>query len=419
MLRKFLRFEQIVYPLWRRKVHPLLKPLSDSFFSRRYPVYADRQPPQTARHMARFLHDWDILPAADLQSLVHALETTTVRIEHVEPTQRPQRHDGSPLRIPAQWAHSERILMSWGRMYPALWPMHAQMVEAISEVALAEVLLPSELWARAVAVYLEERGKAVTDNVQFLVLRTDDVWIRDYGPLIGVDEQGSRVAVDATYAVLPQYPQADDNGMTARWAAHHGIAVQALDLHTEGGNLWSDGQGTLLMSSQIFYSNRYHNRDSLLAYLHRIFDFQKAIITPRLTLEITGHIDLLAKLVNAQTVFVGQASSGSTEEVLRKTKRLFERETNAAGERYQVIELPTPPLYLNWFTHQIRRAYTNALTINGRVLVPQFSIAQDDLALRIYEQHMPGYDIIPIDSTMGINGGGSVHCMTKEVPLVG
>jgi len=234
---------------------------------------------------------------------------------------------------------------------------------------------------------------------------------------MGVDAQGHRVALNPTYDVLPQYPQRDDNGMGARWAAHHDIALQPLALHTEGGNLWSDGQGTLIMSSQIFYSNPYYTRETLLAYLHSLFDFEKVIITPRLTLEETGHVDLLVKLATPDTVFISAAQSFSTEEVLRKTKRLFQRERNAAGTPYQIAELPTPSLYLNWFNFTIRRAYTNALTINGCVLVPVFGIKQDDIALRTYEKYMPDYNIIPIDSSVGINGGGAVHCMTKEVPM--
>jgi agmatine deiminase len=302
-------------------------------------------------------------------------------------------------------------------MYPTVWKMHAQMAEAISQVAIAEILLPTELWARAIAVYLEARGRANMANVHFTVLRTNDIWIRDYGPIMGIAKDENRVAVNAIYDVLPQYPQDDDNGMVSHWAAHRNFAMQPLELHTEGGNLWSDGQGTLIMSSQVFMSNPYYDRDRLLEYLHQIFEFEKLIITPRLTLEETGHVDLLVKLVSADTAFVARADSFSTGEVLRKTKRLLERETNAKGQPYRVIQLPTPSLYMNWFSYPIRRGYTNSLTVNGRVLVPVYGITLDEQVLRIYADAMPDYEIIPIDSHIGINGGGAVHCMTKEVPF--
>lgn len=413
----FLRFKRMMYPVWRRQVPAMLQPFMDTTFNKFFPVYADKRPPRDTSEMARFLVDWNLITDSDLVSLRDALAQVDMPIHTVAPDAEPRLHDGSPLRMPAQWEPTERVLVSWGRMYPTLWQMHAEMIEAISHVASAEILAPSALWARAIAVYLANRGKANMDNVSFLVLRTDDIWIRDYGPMIGISETGERVAINATYDVLPQYPQADDDAMGRRWAAHHDMAVQPLRLHTEGGNLWSDGAGTLIMSSQLFYSNRYYTRDRMLAYLHSIFAFQKTIITPRLTLEETGHVDLLVKLASADTVLVSKAASPSTAEVLRKAKRLFERETNAQGIPYRVLELPTPNLYLNWFMYTIRRAYTNALTVNGRVLVPVFGIPQDDTALRVYETALPDYDIIPIDSSVGIHGGGAVHCMTKEVPM--
>lgn len=417
MLNKFFRFDKVIYPLWRREMPSLLKPLAEPIFNRAYPVHADKRPPQDPHEMARFMADWAIVPDADLQSLANAIHSVEVHIETADMSKSPSLHDASPLRIPAQWEKSERILMSWGRMYPTVWKMHAQMAEAISQVAIAEILVPSELWARAVAVYLEARGRAKMEQIHFTVLATNDIWIRDYGPIMGIAKDGKRVAVNAIYDVLPQYPQADDNGMVNHWAAHRNIPTQALNLHTEGGNLWSDGQGTLLMSSQIFISNPYYDRDRLLEYLHTVFDFEKLIITPRLTLEETGHVDLLVKLASADTAFVARADSFSTGEVLRKTKRLLERETNAKGQPYRVIELPSTSLYMNWFSYPIRRGYTNALTVNGRVLVPVYGITLDDIALRTYADAMPDYEIIPIDSHIGINGGGAVHCMTKEVPM--
>ena len=412
-----LRFDPILYPLWRRRWPAALMPLLIPLFEQIYPVDYDRDPNPGAAAMARYLHEWGILPGEGPQNIAQSLMTSDAHIVHVDTDRVAPAHDGSPLSIPAQWDQTEAVLISWGILYPWIWPMHASMAEAISQVARVEILLPSEMWARAVWTYLAWRGKADMSQIELLIIPTNDVWIRDYGPIMGRSKDGQRVALNPTYAVLPDYPQGLDDGMTLRWAAHHNIAVQPFDLFTEGGNMWSDGQGTLIMSEQIFYSNRYYDRESLLAFLHERISFDKAIITPRLTLEETGHVDLLVKLASADTVFVSAATSLTTAQALRKTRRLFQREHNAQGQPYQVIELPTPALYLNWFTYTIRRAYTNSLTVNGQVLVPTFGLPEDEIALRTYEAHMPGYRIIPIDSAIGINGGGAVHCMTKEIPF--
>lgn len=416
-LNDFLHFETIIYPLWRREMPTLARPFWDAILRRYFPVDVDRNPPHEPSAMAHYLHDWNIMPMADVETLKRGLANSTARITPTN-IQKPETYKGNPVRMPAQWEPMEKVLISWCIIYPSIWEMHAQMAEAISQVAEVEILVPMTMWANAVWLYLTWREKANMENIHFSILPTNDIWIRDYGPFMGIGDDGERVSINAIYDPLPQYPQQHDNAMPARWSAHHEIPVKQLKLHTEGGNLWSDGQGTFLMSEQIFYSNPYYTRDTLLEYLHTVFDFEKLIITPRLRLEETGHIDLLIKLASDDTVLVSSPKSLTTGSLLHSAKRLMQRETNSKGQKYNVVELPTPPLYLNWFMYTIRRGYTNSLTINGRVLVPTFEIPQDDIALRIYEETMPDFEIVPINCRKAINGGGAVHCMTKEVPKV-
>lgn len=416
MPEQFLRFEMIHYPLWRRAVPRWMEPLRDAVLRQYYPVDADRNPPRDVREMAEHLVRWGIMPHADPAVIERGLINSAPQVIRPALSDPPQDYSGGKLRIPAQWEPMEKILISWGTMYPQVWAMHAQMVAGLTPVVDVEILVTTPMWACAIWLYLSWRGIENIERVRFVLIPTNDIWIRDYGPIMAYDQAGNRVVVNATYAVLPEYPQADDNAMPEHFAVENDFPLLPLKLNTEGGNLWSDGMGTLIMSEQIFYSNRYYDRARLERYLHDIFEFEKLIIAPRLTLEETGHIDLSVKLADRNTLLIGKAESRSTFEALRKTRRLFERETNALGEPYEIFELPTPPLYLNWFFYSVRRAYTNALTVNGRVLVPIYQIPQDEVALKVYKKAMPDYDIIPIDASKGINGLGAVHCMTKEIP---
>ncbi len=417
MPEPFLRFEPILYPLWRRELPPLVRQLAQPILRSAYPVHADLHDPTDELAMARFLVDWGLFPDADLSDLAARLATLDLQVAHVPRDEQPSRYEGAPLRIPAQWEPTERVLVSWGRMYPTVWEMHAELAEAISAVAEAEILVPSEMWARGVALYLQERDRVTAENLCFTVLRTDDIWVRDFGPIIGQAPDGQRVVAAALYDNHPKYPQADDDFMPHRWAAYRDMPLLPVKLHTEGGNLWADGAGTLLMSEQIFRRNPHYTPITLRRYLHTLFDFEKLIITPRLPLETTGHVDLLVKLGNADTIYLSAPEEPSSAAALRETRRILESETNAQGQPYRIAELPTPSRYVNWFAYSIRRSYTNALTVNGRILVPTYDIPSDEVALRTYEETQPDMEIIPIDSSKGINGGGAVHCMTKEVPL--
>jgi agmatine deiminase len=253
------------------------------------------------------------------------------------------------------------------------------------------------------------------NHIQYVILPTDDIWVRDYGPISAYTAEGQSVVFDAIYDHLPKYPQTRDDEMPRYWAAYRQAEYYKLDLHTEGGNLLTDGAGTLLMTERIFEENTHYTQRSLEDYLHQIFDFEKIIYTPRMRFETTGHIDLLIKLASAESVLVSAPDSPYTDE-LQVTHEIFRKATNAQGNRYHITSLPTPPLYRNWFTYPIRRSYTNSLTVNGRVLVPIYGVRTDEIALRRYEEAMPDHQVIPIDCKIGANGGGAVHCLTKEVP---
>jgi len=410
------RFETIHYPFWRRQFPSWMGKLPQSILKRFFLADIDIHISQTSYDIGAYWVHSGIVNE-DISMIASWIDAQYPSIEIVNLDTTPASYIGDPVRVIAQWEPMQQILMRFGTFYPELWEMHAQMIEAISLHTPVHVFVDAPIWAKAIHAYLDWRGKATLDNVVYLILPTNDIWMRDYGPIMAKDSDDNPVVVKATYAVLPQYPQHEDNSMVYRWASHRDYPVLDLKLNTEGGNLWADAVGTLLMSSQIFYSNHAYDRDTLLNYLHSVLDFKKLIVLPRLTLEETGHIDLSVKMGNDNTLFIAQASSFTTGEVLRKTKRQLERETNANGDHYNLIELPTPPLYINWLMHTVRRTYTNALTVNNHILVPIYNIPEDDIALRLYADALPDKTIIPIDSSRGINGLGAVHCMSKEIPV--
>ena len=110
--------------------------------------------------------------------------------------------------------------------------------------------------------------------------------------MTGLNDAGKPVVVHAPYDALPAYPQSLDDAMPVRWAAHQQIPARALSLHIEGGNLWSDGAGTLIMSSAFQRHDRSLTVDAVTEQLRAMFKFEKLIVTPHLDEEETGHVDI-------------------------------------------------------------------------------------------------------------------------------
>lgn len=411
-----VRFHPVPYPLWRRKL-PLKRyaaPLLRSIF----PVSADENPPSTPRQLAQYMARWGLLGDMSEADARSRMADELPNVELTRPDLVPVYAADQPVRLPAQWEPMQTIILTWPSLYPPLWKLYAEMVSAILPVCDVTILVSRPAWASSVHLFLAQRGVADWGRIRFLHLPTDDIWVRDYGPFIGLNDSGDLVAVHATYDPLPNYPQANDNAMSARWAAHNRIPVREIDLHTEGGNFWSDGAGTLIMADEPLTRHARFglSRAQIEMRLREAFQFDKLIVTPSLLQEETGHVDLLVKLADAQTILVTEAAPSINAATLRIAADIFRRETNACGQPYNVIELPALSRYYNWGVFSVWRTYTNALTVNGRVLVPVYGEPADETALLMYEQAMPAHEIIPINCRIGINGGGGVHCMTKEVP---
>jgi agmatine deiminase len=398
-----------------------VRTLSLPLLERYYPLQLDLHPPTDLSQIADFLARRGLLVNTSPRQARLMLENTRIHVECV-PDAEPQPSQGK-IRVPAQWETMESVLIAWSVLYPPLWELHAQIVEAITPVCDVSILVPTPMWASAIYLYLCRRGVANLARVRFLHLPTDDMWVRDYGAVVGVDEQGELSSVYAHYRTQPNYPQQRDEASAARWSAYEELPARRLDLHTEGGNLWTDGEGTLIMSEQVFRSNPHLERAEIERRLHEVFVFEKLMILPRLRMEETGHIDLVLKLANANTLLMSKPlkhglGAWLNDSPLRSARRLLEDTTNARGERYTIHELPALPMYFNWGVYPIWRTYTNSLTVNGRVLVPVYGVAEDEQALDVYRCAMPEHAVIGIDCKVGINGGGAVHCLTREIPML-
>jgi agmatine deiminase len=411
-----LQFGYIPYPLWRRKLPPLLRWAAPKLLRPVFPVDADCSPPRSPDALSAYLARWGLLAhGISRADAARTLAETSAAVELIPLDGKPET-SADPIRLPAQWEPMESVMVSFPVLYPPLWLTHAQIIEAIAPVAAVTVIVPVSSWAPAVHYYLRMRGIARLQSVRFICIPTDDIWIRDYGPFVGHTVQGGRAAVNARFNPLGNYPQAQDDAAAALWAMSTGLPVLPFEFATEGGNYWSDGHGTLLASDELLARHRGLSLSQITRRLKEAFRFEKLIILPRLLQEETGHIDLVCKLVDAQTVLINRPNGTQNDSRLRTAAALLRSETNAQGQPYRVIELPFPRPYLNWGLFNIWRSYTNSLTVNGRVLVPIFGTADDLAALDIYRQALPEFEIVPIDCHIAVNGGGGVHCLTKEIP---
>ncbi len=413
-----IQFGYNPHPFWKfehlRRYHRILLPIC----RHRYPVGADVVPPPDLEALARWMDRWGLLPErvepTAARRLLEALAPTPV--ETVRTDAVPAAEASGGLRLPAEWEPSEAVLITWPVLYPGLWDFHSDLIAAIAPVARVDVLIPHPIYAPAILAYLGN-GWHGDGRLRFLVAPNDDIWVRDYGPLTCLDERGRRVMLDAIFDPPPEMPFADDDALPTRYAAHRELPCRHLSLHLEGGNLWSDGVGTIITTEGLFARNPQLPREEVTAQLLAAVGATKLIVAPCLRMEDTGHVDVFMKLASPDTVLVTAPRSIVNRQTLTATIDVLRSARNATGEPYRVATLPSVPHYRNWGFVRVWPNYANALTINGRVLVPTYRDRERDAAaLTVYRQAMPMHDVVAIDARVAANAGGTIHCLTMQVP---
>ncbi|MDH5694200.1 MAG: agmatine deiminase family protein, partial [Gammaproteobacteria bacterium] len=130
-----------------------------------------------------------------------------------------------------------------------------------------------------------------------------------------------------------------------------------------------------------------------------------------------GHIDMLARFAPGNTIVYVQCENKDDEHYtgFQAMEQELKAARNAEGKAYNLIALPfADAVYVDG--DRLPLSYANYLIINDAVLVPQYGVSQDKQALDIIAQAHPGREMIAIDALPAIKQGGSIHCLSMQLP---
>lgn len=210
-------------------------------------------------------------------------------------------------------------------------------------------------------------------------------WTRDNTPIAVKDQNQNPYLVDAKY----YYAFEPDEDFSRLFE----IDLISNPYFFEGGNLVNNSKGDCIVVNR---RRRYPYGVSDTAAIPDQVFLQSYGCTNLIRLEHLkgiGHSDEVTKFINDNTVLTDT----------KEYKEILE------SHGFTVHMLPEPDR--NYET------YANSLIVNNTVYVPVFNQRSDEEALRVYEDLMPGYTIIPVESSELATGGqGGIHCITMNYP---
>jgi agmatine deiminase len=256
--------------------------------------------------------------------------------------------------------------------------------------------------------------------VEFFRLPTNRSWTRDYCPLFVKNEKGKVAITNWIFNGWAKYSNwRRDNKIPELLAKRLKMEMFEPGMVLEGGSVEVNGAGLLLTTEECLLSEKVQVRNpgQTREDLERFFSVYLGI-TRTIWLkngiagdDTHGHIDDLARFVDAQTVVtvVEEKQSDVNYEPLQENLRLLQR----TGLRIVTLPMPAPVFFSG---QRLPASYANFYIANRLVLVPTFNDPMDRVALNILTALFPGREVVGIYCGDLVLGLGTLHCMTMQQP---
>lgn len=354
-------------------------------------------------------------------------------MEFVEPVQTRGISEPPPypVRHMAEWEELQALCITW-RTSPGYMPVILTEIARHASLEVPVVIFCSSQSVQDQATsFLSGNGVSLA-NIQFSIVPNNSVWIRDYGPnCVYANEVEDLYFIDWIYN-RPLRPL--DDALPDGAGSFFNIPVYSTtegptDLVHTGGNFMSDGLGTGFASKltvlengtgpQNIYNAGPHTPEEIDDILQSFMGIDRFIKMEVLPYDGIHHIDMHMKLLDEETLLVGQYPNGVADgpQIEANIQYIQDNFTTAFGTPYKIVRVVQPPDFSNHYPHQDGdyRTYTNSVLVNKTILIPTYEEKYDTTALRIYRENFPGYKVIGIDCNSIIQLSGALHCITKEI----
>lgn len=358
--------------------------------------------------------------------------TVTIKAQTYTFPDETERHEGTWL----QWPHQYEYGNAYRNENDATWVAMTSTLQANEKV---HIITYNTTEQTRITSLLTTAGVPLT-NVNFKIAQTNDVWVRDNGPIYVRNNSGNLVIEDYGFNGWGgDYGYAKDNVIPASIATANSTTILNLNsvLTIEGGAWEMDNGGTFLATKTSILAQSNPTTPTGIMAVRNLGKTQaqvEAILTQYLGVtkfiwldgwysqeDITdAHIDGFAKFVpgnnlvtmnNADLLYWGASQTD--------INTLYTA-TNTANVVYTKVYLPLTQNNVSKTNGQnlgYKGSYINYYVANNRVLVPSYNDPNDAVANAIIAGLYPGRTVVGIDVRNLYSNGGMVHCVTQQQPL--
>ena len=333
--------------------------------------------------------------------------------------------------MPAEWHRLQMVQLTWPHegtdwnyMLGEVEKCYIELAKAISSRLQLLVVAPD---VKKVKETLE-KGGANMGNIILFECATNDTWARDHAFITILGDNVPHYVDFCFNGWGRKFEAALDNAINGKLydaGIVKGEYEDCTSFVLEGGSIESDGQGTILTTSQCLlapHRNQPMEKEEIEKCLKKMLHAERVLWLNHGNLigdDTDGHVDTVARLAPNDTIVYMQCSDESDAQHadLKAMEEEIAELRTAEGKPYRMIPLPSPAPIHDEDGERLPATYANFLIMNNCILYPTYAQDENDHKAAVaLSKAFPTHEIVGIDCRALIKQHGSLHCVTMQYP---
>ncbi len=328
-------------------------------------------------------------------------------------------HEGTWL----QWPHHYQYGIDYRNEIDPTW---VAMTQALVSSEKVHIIAYNDVEKNRIIQLLTSASVSLS-NVDFKIFPTDDVWVRDNGPIYVRDKNNQLVIEDWGFNGWGEKADFENCDLIPTLIAQQQnrlVVNLNAEIVNEGGAVEIDGNGTLLATKSAILNN---NRNPGLSQTEAEAIFKTYLGVTNCIwldgvagLEITDmHIDGFARFGNSSTIVTMNQNDLLEWQVPQTDITKLYTAKNYIGTVYNKVYLPLTQNNVtttNGTNLGYKGSYVNYYIANKKILVPNYNDPNDAVANQLIQNLYPTRTVVGIDVRNLYANGGMIHCVTQQQP---
>ena len=258
-------------------------------------------------------------------------------------------------------------------------------------------------WKRLEPILIENR------IAYGFIENTRDIWCRDYMPIQKDINDFIQFEYFPDYYLDPKYIA--KLTIPAETRLIDKISRKKSKIIVDGGNIIKS-KNIAILTEKVLVENSNLDPKTVISTLKNELDVENVFLIPKAPYELTGHADGMVRFRNETDLLVADYSNES---------KSWQRKMDRALEKTGLNIIPYPAEFVNEKNddgdYVAKGVYINFAQIGNTILLPQFGLETDNIALKKTKELFAECKIIPLNSNEIAVDGGVLNCITWNIRI--